>query len=162
MRAPSSTSTLVSRMIAMAGQGDEAPGVAEMKEPAHVKRIVWASQAAKLRVSLSARSIHEIEAAVTADLDSMELPEVFFTSVEVGGHVVTCDLDASGTASIFGLIEAHEYEGRVFQHELDHLDGVLLLERMDDDQRKQAKRAVREMLMRRQPAVPASPGLSFD
>lgn len=124
MRAPSSTSTLVSRMIAMAGQGDEAPGMAEMKEPAHVKRIVWASQAAKLRVSLSARSIHEIEAAVTADLDSMELPEVFFTSVEVGGHVVTCDLDASGTASIFGLIEAHEYDDLVEEAGDDALFGV--------------------------------------
>ena len=75
-------------------------------------------------MSLSARSIHEIEAAVTADLDSMELPEVFFPSVEVGGHVVTCDLDASGTASIFGLIEAHEYDDLVEEAGDDALFGV--------------------------------------
>jgi hypothetical protein len=31
----------------------------------------------------------------------------------------------------------------VFQHEVDHLDGVLLVERLDDDQRKEAKRILR-------------------
>ena len=38
-----------------------------------------------------------------------------------------------------------------FQHELDHLDGVLLLEHLDDDQRKEAKKAVRELHARRRP-----------
>ena len=33
-------------------------------------------------------------------------------------------------------IEADELEARMFQHELDHLDGVLLLEHLDDEQRK--------------------------
>jgi peptide deformylase len=32
----------------------------------------------------------------------------------------------------------------VFQHEVDHLDGVLLLEHLDADQRKQALRALRQ------------------
>ncbi len=50
-------------------------------------------------------------------------------------------------------IEADEYEARVFQHELDHLDGVLLLERLDEDQRKEAKRAVRDLMLRGRPAV---------
>jgi peptide deformylase len=44
-------------------------------------------------------------------------------------------------------IEADELEARVFQHELDHLDGVLLLEHLDDEQRKEAKRALREMAL---------------
>ena len=43
--------------------------------------------------------------------------------------------------------EAEEFFGRVIQHELDHLDGVLLLERLDDDQRRSAKKAVRELQM---------------
>lgn len=71
-------------------------------------------------------------------------------------HVTGIDLDGNEVS-----IEASEYEGRVFQHELDHLDGVLLIERLDDDQRKQAKRAVREMMMARTTPAPASPGLSF-
>ena len=34
--------------------------------------------------------------------------------------------------------------GRMFQHEVDHLDGILLLERLDPVQRKQAMRALRQ------------------
>ena len=40
-------------------------------------------------------------------------------------------------------IEASELEGRVFQHELDHLDGILLVERLDEDQRKEALKILR-------------------
>jgi peptide deformylase len=41
-------------------------------------------------------------------------------------------------------IEADEFLGRVFQHEVDHLDGVLMLERLEDDMRKQALRVLRD------------------
>ena len=34
--------------------------------------------------------------------------------------------------------EADEFEARMFQHELDHLHGVLMFDRMTPDQRKQA------------------------
>jgi peptide deformylase len=34
----------------------------------------------------------------------------------------------------------------VIQHEMDHLDGVLILERTSRDQRKQAMRTLRESL----------------
>jgi peptide deformylase len=60
-------------------------------------------------------------------------------------------------------IEADEYLARVFQHEMDHLDGILLLERLDEDQAKEAKRAVRElMLTGRAPAQRPREGLSLD
>ena len=41
-------------------------------------------------------------------------------------------------------IEADEFLGRVFQHEVDHLDGVLMIERLEDDMRKQALRVLRD------------------
>ncbi len=41
-------------------------------------------------------------------------------------------------------IETDEYEGRIFQHEVDHLDGMLLLERLTDEQRRDAKRVLRK------------------
>ena len=44
------------------------------------------------------------------------------------------------------LIEASGLEARVIQHEMDHLDGVLILERTSRDQRKQAMRTLREAL----------------
>jgi peptide deformylase len=44
------------------------------------------------------------------------------------------------------LIEATGLEARVIQHEIDHLDGVLILDRTPRDQRKQAMRELRERL----------------
>ena len=41
-------------------------------------------------------------------------------------------------------VEADEFLGRVFQHEVDHLDGVLMIERLDADQRRQALRVLRD------------------
>ncbi|MEA2142863.1 MAG: peptide deformylase [Solirubrobacteraceae bacterium] len=42
------------------------------------------------------------------------------------------------------LVEASGLEARVIQHELDHLDGVLILDRTSRDQRKEAIRSMRE------------------
>jgi peptide deformylase len=42
------------------------------------------------------------------------------------------------------LIEASGLEARVIQHEMDHLDGVLILDRTPRDQRKEAMRVLRE------------------
>jgi peptide deformylase len=44
------------------------------------------------------------------------------------------------------MIEASGLEARVIQHEMDHLDGVLVLDRISRQQRKQAMRALREAL----------------
>jgi peptide deformylase len=44
------------------------------------------------------------------------------------------------------LIEASGLEARVIQHEIDHLDGVLILDRASRDQRKEAMRALRDRL----------------
>ena len=45
-------------------------------------------------------------------------------------------------------LEVDEFEGRIFQHEVDHLDGVLLIERLTDDQRREAKRLLRKRRLR--------------
>ena len=44
------------------------------------------------------------------------------------------------------VIEASGLEARVIQHEMDHLDGVLILDRTARDQRKEALRTLRERL----------------
>ena len=54
-------------------------------------------------------------------------------------YLVGLDLDGNDL-----VIETDDFEGRVLQHELDHLDGILLIERLDDEQRKAAKRLLRE------------------
>ena len=53
-------------------------------------------------------------------------------------HLTGVDLDGNEIS-----IEADEFEARVFQHEVDHLDGTLLIERLDPDQRKEAMRVLR-------------------
>jgi peptide deformylase len=42
------------------------------------------------------------------------------------------------------VVEASGLEARVIQHEMDHLDGVLILDRTPKDQRKEAMRILRE------------------
>ncbi len=54
-------------------------------------------------------------------------------------HLKGYDLDGNEVS-----IEADELLARAFQHEMDHLDGVLFIERLDDDSRKAAMRLIRE------------------
>jgi peptide deformylase len=55
-------------------------------------------------------------------------------------------------------IEASGLEARVIQHEVDHLDGVLILDRTSRDQRKQAMKAMREAVAGHPP--PDTPAVS--
>ena len=74
-------------------------------------------------------------------------------------HLTGHDLDGNEVD-----VEADEYLARVFQHEMDHLDGILLLERLDEDQAKEAKRLVRELMLTGRAPVQERPreGLSLD
>ena len=56
-------------------------------------------------------------------------------------HVKGYDLDGNEVD-----IEADELLGRLFQHEFDHLDGILLVERLDDEARRAALKTIREMV----------------
>jgi peptide deformylase len=42
------------------------------------------------------------------------------------------------------LIEASGLEARVIQHEIDHLDGILILDRTSREQKKDAMKILRE------------------
>jgi peptide deformylase len=70
----------------------------------------------------------------------LSLPGVL-VEVERPVHVRVSGKDERGDDL---LIEASGLEARVLQHEMDHLDGVLILDRTTREQRKQAMRALRE------------------
>jgi peptide deformylase len=72
----------------------------------------------------------------------LSLPSVH-VDVERPIHVRVRGSDEQGDEV---LIEASGLEARVLQHEIDHLDGVLILDRTSRDQRKQAMRSLREAL----------------
>jgi peptide deformylase len=56
-------------------------------------------------------------------------------------HVRVLAQDETGAKRV---VEASGLEARVIQHEMDHLDGVLILDRTSKEQRKEAMRALRE------------------
>jgi peptide deformylase len=70
----------------------------------------------------------------------LSLPAVH-VDVERPIHIRVRALDENGEQL---LIEATGLEARVIQHEIDHLDGVLILDRTTREQRKEAMRVLRE------------------
>jgi peptide deformylase len=75
-----------------------------------------------------------------AEEGCLSLPAVA-VDVERPVHVRVNALNEYGEPIV---IEATGLEARVIQHEIDHLDGVLILDRTSREQRKEAMRALRE------------------
>jgi peptide deformylase len=67
-------------------------------------------------------------------LQGVKIPVERSTRIVLGGK------DAEGNDL---RIELDEYGSRVVQHELDHLDGVLIIDRTDDEHRKEALATLR-------------------
>ncbi|MGI9597691.1 MAG: peptide deformylase [Acidimicrobiales bacterium] len=61
-------------------------------------------------------------------------------------HITGYDLDGNEVS-----IEADELLSRLFQHELDHLDGVMLIDHLDPETRKTALKTLRERFADVQP-----------
>lgn len=80
------------------------------------------------------------EDAVVAEEGCLSLPRVTM-EVERPLHARVAGFDVEGEPV---TIEASGLEARVLQHEIDHLDGVLILDRAPRSQRKAALRALRE------------------
>jgi peptide deformylase len=79
------------------------------------------------------------EDAATAEEGCLSIPGVV-VDVERPLFVRARALDAHGEPL---MIEASGLEARVIQHEVDHLDGVLMIDRTEKEQRKGALRALR-------------------
>jgi peptide deformylase len=77
---------------------------------------------------------------VTAEEGCLSIPGIV-VDVERPLHARVTGLSASGDQI---AIEASGLEARVLQHEIDHLDGVLMLSHAPNEQRKAALRALRE------------------
>jgi len=86
------------------------------------------------------------------DLTALVNPEIEWTSEEreagpegclslPGVHVRVRAFDGDGEEI---TVEAEGLPARVIQHEIDHLDGVLILDRVSAEERKLAMRAMRE------------------
>jgi peptide deformylase len=80
------------------------------------------------------------EDVATAEEGCLSLPGVI-VDVERPLHIRARGVDVHG--ELFS-IEASGLEARVIQHEVDHLDGVLMIDRAERDQKRGALRALRE------------------
>jgi peptide deformylase len=76
----------------------------------------------------------------TAEEGCLSLPGVH-VEVERHARVRVSALDGDGESV---SIEAEGLAARVIQHEIDHLDGILILDRISREARKEAMRSVRE------------------
>lgn len=83
-----------------------------------------------------------------AEEGCLSLPAVH-VDVERPVHIRVTAQDGHGEPL---TIEASGLEARVIQHEMDHLDGVLILDRTPRDQRRDAMRILREWQEQHQPA----------
>ena len=113
-----------------------------------------ATQVGRLRRLLVYRVEHEgpVQALINPELQWASKDEEVFeegclslrgvlVDVERPIHVRVTALDPNGDPIV---VEASGLEARVIQHEMDHLDGVLIIDRTARDQRREAMRILRE------------------
>ena len=105
--------------------------------------------------------ITESDGEWTYEEGCLSVPGLFWEIVRPKQiHVTGVDLDGNDVS-----LEADELLSRLFQHELDHLDGVMLIDHLDDETRKAAMRTLREKFIDIEPpgpnSNPTSGGLSL-
>lgn len=90
--------------------------------------------------------IEESSELTETDIEGcLSIPETR-VEVERPAAVTISGQDPSGAPV---RVEAQGLLARIFQHEIDHLDGVLILDRTDRESRKRAMREMRERMMAR-------------
>lgn len=124
---------MIVTMNAAAGVGLAGPQVGVQK------RLFVYDDGSGPRVMLNARIV-ESSGEWTFEEGCLSVPEMYF-SITRPNKVVVEGLDLDGNEV---RLKANEYLGRIFQHEIDHLDGKLLLDRLESDERKSALRTLRE------------------
>ncbi|MFN2610424.1 MAG: peptide deformylase, partial [Actinomycetota bacterium] len=80
---------------------------------------------------------------VTDSEGCLSLPGLNFP-VERAQWVRMRGLDAEGNQV---EIEAEDMTARIFQHEIDHIDGILFIDRIEPDLQRQARRILREQAL---------------
>ncbi|SRR5579875_403154 len=118
----------------------EAPGSGLAANQVGVQRRLFVYDIGKGPRAVINPRIVESSGEWTYEEGCLSIPGLSWPIVRPGRvHLVGIDLDGNEID-----IEADELEARVFEHEIDHLDGILLIERLDEDQRRQALKVLRE------------------
>lgn len=128
-------------MKSMAQTMKDAPGIGLAAPQVGVLKriIVWEFE--EESGQLANPVIVEREGEVEGEEGCLSLPGLLYPVVR-SQRVVVEGLDASGEPV---RIEADDMPARILQHEIDHLDGVLFIDRLPDDLRREAMRKLREI-----------------
>ena len=127
-----------------------APGSGQAANQVGVQRRIFVYDAGDGARTIINPRILESEGEWAFEEGCLSIPGLSWEIVRPNAvHLVGLDLEGNEVS-----IEATEFEGRVFQHELDHLDGILLVERLNDDQRKEALKILRSRTLDLAPSDP--------
>jgi peptide deformylase len=118
----------------------EAPGLGLAAPQVGVQKRLFVYDVGEGPMTIVNPEIVESRGEWAYDEGCLSIPGLAFELVRAKEvHLKGYDLDGNEVS-----IEADELLARAFQHEMDHLDGVLFIERLDDDSRKAAMRIIRE------------------
>jgi peptide deformylase len=117
----------------------QAPGVGLAAPQIGVQRRVFVYDAGDGPGVVVNPELSELSEAWSYNEGCLSVPELHWPIVRAK-RVHLSGIDLSGNRV---SIDADELLARIFQHEVDHLNGVLLVERLDPDQRREAMKVLR-------------------
>ena len=121
----------------------EAPGVGLAANQIGVQKRIFVYDKGEGPVVVVNPAIVESDGEWTYEEGCLSVPGMSWEITRPNAvHLVGYDLDGNEIS-----VETDEFEGRIFQHEMDRLNGVLLIERLDADQKRAAKILLREQRM---------------
>jgi len=87
--------------------------------------------------------LHDMEGEQVGEEGCLSLPGLYFP-VQRAMSVRVTGFELDGTPV---EIEAHEFLARILQHETDHVNGILFIDRLAEEDRREAMRQIREQDM---------------
>ncbi len=134
-----SIAKLVDKMVVTM---NEAPGVGLAANQIGIQKSLFVYDIGEGPQTLINPEIRESSGEWTYEEGCLSVPGLHWPIVRPKNvYLVGLDLDGNEVS-----FEADEFLGRVFQHEVDHLNGVLLIEHLDEAQRKDALKILRSRM----------------
>ena len=132
---------MIDTMRAAPGVGLAAPQIGVLR-----RVIVWENE--EEAGSLANPVISDRRGSDVADEGCLSIPGLNYP-VERSEWIEVTGIDEEGNTV---HLEAKDYTARIIQHEIDHIDGVLFIDRLPEDLQRDAKRTLRQIAL----ADPAS------
>lgn len=118
----------------------DAPGVGLAGNQVGMSKRIFTYDSGKESGTIINAQIVETSGEWEYDEGCLSVPGLYF-KIRRPKKITLQGLDLNGNELV---IEADEFLARIYQHEVDHLNGLLLLDRLESDERKKALKTLRE------------------